>query len=192
TEVAAPLSLPVQPAGPVPALLEYLPYRKDDAMLARDYELYGYLAAHGYAGARVDIRGTGSSDGDLPEGEYTEQEQLDAEDVIAWLAAQPWCTGAAGLWGVPWGCFNAIQVALRRPPGLRASSGVHASDDLSHEGGHYVAGLLHMEEYVLMIPPLNALPPRPGSRVAPPAFARRFDSEPWLMTWLARQQDGPY
>src|SRR5262249_32118997 len=48
TELAATLYLPAQPAGPVPALLEYLPYRKDDAMLARDYELYGYLAAHGY------------------------------------------------------------------------------------------------------------------------------------------------
>src|SRR4029077_14553202 len=115
-ELAATLYLPAQPHGPVPALLESLPYRKDDAMLARDYELYAYLATHGYAGARVDIRGTGSSDGDLPEGEYTEQEQLDAEDVIAWLAAQPWCTGAVGMWGISWGGFNAIQVALRRPP----------------------------------------------------------------------------
>jgi predicted acyl esterase len=66
---------PQPPATAVPALLEYLPYRKDDAMLARDYELYAYLTARGYAGARVDIRGTGSSGGDLPEGEYTEQEQ---------------------------------------------------------------------------------------------------------------------
>jgi uncharacterized protein len=84
---------------PVPALLEYLPYRKDDAMLARDHDLYGYLAERGYAGARVDIRGTGRSGGTLPEGEYTETEQQDAETVIAWLAAQPWCTGAVGMWG---------------------------------------------------------------------------------------------
>src|SRR6185437_8486652 len=125
-ELAATLYLPAQPAGPVPALLEYLPYRKDDAMLARDYELYAYLATHGYAGARVDIRGTGSSDGDLPEGEYTEQEQLDAEDVIAWLAAQPWSTGAVGMWGISWGGFNAIQVALRRPPALRSEE--HTSE----------------------------------------------------------------
>src|SRR6266516_7722033 len=117
TELAATIYLPAQPvavqpredgapqppATPVPALLEYLPYRKDDAMLARDYELYAYLTACGYAGARVDIRGTGNSGGDLPEGEYTEQEQRDAEDVIAWLAAQPWCTGAVGMWGISWG-----------------------------------------------------------------------------------------
>ena len=191
-ELAATLYLPAQPAGPVPALLEYLPYRKDDAMLARDYELYAYLATHGYAGARVDIRGTGSSDGDLPEGEYTEQEQLDAEDVIAWLAAQPWCTGAVGMWGISWGGFNAIQVALRRPPALRAIIAVDASDDLFHDDVHYIDGLLHIDEYVVMIDHLNALPPTPGFPVDSPAFARRFDSEPWLMTWLARQQDGPY
>ena len=116
TQLAVTLYLPPQPAGAVPALFEHLPYRKDDAMLARDHELYAYMAARGYAGARVDIRGTGRSGGDLPEGEYTETEQRDAEDVIAWLAAQPWCTGAVGMWGISWGGFNAIQVALRRPP----------------------------------------------------------------------------
>ena len=110
----------------VPALLEYLPYRKDDAMLARDYGLYAYMADSGYAGARVDIRGTGRSGGELPEGEYTEQEQLDAEAVIAWLASQPWCTGAVGMWGISWGGFNAIQVAMRRPPALRAIIAVDA------------------------------------------------------------------
>jgi uncharacterized protein len=118
-------------------------------MLARDYELYAYMTSRGYAGARVDIRGTGASGGDLPEGEYTEQEQRDAEDVIAWLAAQPWCTGAVGMWGISWGGFNAIQVAMRRPPA-------------------------------------------PDYPLDEATLARRFDSEPWLMTWLARQQDGPY
>ena len=145
-------------------------------MLARDYELYAYLAAHGYAGARVDIRGTGSSDGDLPEGEYTEQEQLDAEDVIAWLAAQPWCTGAVGMWGISWGGFNAIQVALRRPPALRAIIAVDASDDLFHDDVHYIDGLLHIDEYVLMMDHLNALPPTPDfpadSGLCPPVRQR--------------------
>jgi uncharacterized protein len=180
------------PATPVPALLEYLPYRKDDAMLARDHELYAYLTARGYAGARVDIRGTGNSGGDLPEGEYTEQEQRDAEDVIAWLAAQPWCTGAVGMWGISWGGFNAIQVALRRPPALRAIIAVDASDDLFHDDVHYIDGLLHLDEYALMIDHLNALPPAPDFPLDEATLARRFDSEPWLATWLARQQDGPY
>jgi putative CocE/NonD family hydrolase len=192
TGLAVTLYLPPQPAGAVPALLEYLPYRKADAMLARDYELYAYLAAHGYAGARVDIRGTGSSGGDLPEGEYTEQEQRDAEDVIAWLAAQPWCTGAVGMWGISWGGFNAIQMAMRRPPALKAIIAVDASDDLFHDDVHYIDGLLHLDEYAVMIDQLNALPPAPDYPLDEAALARRFDSEPWLMTWLARQQDGPY
>jgi uncharacterized protein len=193
TELAVTLYLPPQPGGgPVPALLEYLPYRKDDAMLARDYELYAYLATHGYAGARVDIRGTGGSGGDLPEGEYTETEQRDAEDVIAWLAAQPWCTGAVGMWGISWGGFNAIQVALRRPPALKAIIAVDASDDLFHDDVHYIDGLLHLDEYALMIDQLNALPPAPDYPLDEATLARRFDSEPWLLTWLARQQDGPY
>jgi uncharacterized protein len=191
TELAATLYLPADGA-PVPVLLEYLPYRKDDAMLARDYELYAYMTRHGYAGARVDIRGTGGSGGDLPEGEYTETEQRDAEDVIAWLAAQPWCTGAVGMWGISWGGFNAIQVALRRPPALKAIIAVDASDDLFHDDVHYIDGLLHLDEYALMIDHLNALPPAPDFPVDTPALARRFDSEPWLATWLARQQDGPY
>ena len=193
TELAATLYLPAQQdSAAVPALLEYLPYRKDDAMLARDYELYSYMAANGYAGARVDIRGTGNSGGDLPEGEYTEQEQRDAEDVIAWLAAQPWCTGAVGMWGISWGGFNAIQVALRRPPALRAIIAVDASDDLFHDDVHYIDGLLHLDEYTLMIDHLNALPPAPGFPLDEATLAARFDREPWLVTWLARQQDGPY
>jgi uncharacterized protein len=191
TELAATLYLPADGA-PVPVLLEYLPYRKDDAMLARDYELYAYMTRRGYAGARVDIRGTGGSGGDLPEGEYTETEQRDAEDVIAWLAAQPWCTGAVGMWGISWGGFNAIQVALRRPSALKAIIAVDASDDLFHDDVHYIDGLLHLDEYALMIDHLNALPPAPDFPVDAPALARRFDSEPWLATWLARQQDGPY
>jgi predicted acyl esterase len=193
TELAATLYLPPGAVSqPVPALLEYLPYRKDDAMLARDHDLYGYMTAHGYAGARVDIRGTGASGGDLPEGEYTEQEQRDAEDVIAWLAAQPWCDGAVGMWGISWGGFNAIQVALRRPPALRAIIAVDASDDLFHDDVHYIDGLLHLDEYALMIDHLNALPPAPGYPLDPAVLASRFDREPWLVTWLAQQRDGPY
>ncbi len=177
---------------PVPALLEYLPYRKDDAMLARDYGLYAYIAEHGYAGARVDIRGTGSSGGQLPSGEYSEQEQLDAEAVIAWLASQPWCTGSVGMWGISWGGFNAIQVAMRQPPALKAIIAVDASDDLFHDDVHYIDGLLHIDEYALMIDQLNALPPAPGYPLDEEILRARFDSEPWLITWLSQQQDGPY
>ena len=191
-ELAATLYLPDDvAAGPVPALLEYLPYRKDDAMLARDHDLYAYMARSGYAGARVDIRGTGRSGGILPGGEYTETEQRDAETVIAWLAGQPWCTGAVGMWGISWGGFNAIQVALRRPPALRAILAVDASDDLFHDDVHYIDGLPHLDEYMLMIDHLNMLPPAPDFPLDEAALAR-MDTEPWLISFLAQAQDGPF
>jgi len=191
--LAATLFLPPDAdAAAVPVILEYLPYRKDDAMATRDYGLYGYLTSRGYAGARVDIRGTGNSEGNLPAGEYTEQEQADAETVIAWLASQPWCTGAVGMWGISWGGFNSIQVAMRRPPALKAIIAVDASDDLFHDDVHYIDGLLHLDEYSVMIDQLNMLPPAPDYPVDSEVAMRRFDSEPWLMTWLSHQQDGPY
>jgi len=192
-ELAATLYLP--PDGgttPVPALFEFLPYRKDDAMLARDYDLYSYMTQHGYAGARVDIRGTGRSGGELPAGEYTEQEQVDAEAVIAWLADQPWCTGAVGMWGTSWGGFNAIQVAMRKPRALKAIIAIDASDDMFHDDVHYIDGLLHLDEYALMIDHVNALPPAPDYPLDEDVLAARFDSEPWLLSWLGHQQDGPY
>ena len=46
-----------------PVLLEYLPYRKDDGTLSGDYASYAYMTARGYIGARVDVRGTGRSEG---------------------------------------------------------------------------------------------------------------------------------
>ena len=89
------------------------------------------------------------------------------------------------------GRLQAIQVALRRPPALKAIVAVDASDDLFHDDVHYIDGLLHLDEYALMIDHLNALPPAPDFPLDEPVLAR-FDREPWLATWLARQQDGPY
>ena len=191
-ELAATLYLPPgTDAVPVPVVLEYLPYRKDDSV-GRNLELNSYLTRRGIAGARVDIRGTGQSQGELPAGEYTEQEQADAEAVIAWLAAQPWCTGSVGMWGISWGGFNSIQIAMRRPPALKAIVAVEASDDMFHDDVHYIDGLLHLDEYALMIDQLNMLPPAPDYPLDEEVLARRFDSEPWVLTWLSQQQDGPY
>jgi putative CocE/NonD family hydrolase len=113
SRLAARIWLPedAQPA-PVPAILDFLSYRQGDLMAARDAALYPYLAARGYAGARVDLRGTGNSEGIIHDG-YTPQELQDGCDVIAWLAAQPWCDGNVGMTGISWGGFNGLQVAAR-------------------------------------------------------------------------------
>jgi len=113
-----------------PALLEYLPYRKDDATAARDYPTHYWFASHGYVSVRVDIRGFGTSEGVPTEREYSEQEQLDGEQVIAWLAAQPWSNGKVGMFGISWGGFNSIQMAMRHPPALKAILAVDATEQL--------------------------------------------------------------
>ena len=98
----------------MPAILEYLPYRKGDGTATRDQPRHAYFAGHGYAVLRVDIRGSGESGGLLPD-EYLPQEQRDALEVLEWIAAQPWCTGDVGMFGISWGGFNGLQVAAHAP-----------------------------------------------------------------------------
>lgn len=126
-------------ADPVPAILEYLPYRKRDGTVERDALTHPYFAGHGYASVRVDMRGCGDSEG-VCEGEYLKQEQDDALAVIAWIAAQPWSTGAVGMIGISWGGFNGLQVAARRPPALKAVISLCSTDDRYNDDVHYLGG----------------------------------------------------
>ena len=126
---------------PVPAVLEYIPYRKRDGTRARDDPMHGYFAQNGYAAVRVDMRGSGESDGLLAD-EYLKQEQDDALEVIAWIAGQPWCTGAVGLQGKSWGGFNALQIAARRPPALKAIITTFSTDNRYTDDIHYMGGCL--------------------------------------------------
>ena len=140
TNLAARIWLPVDAArNPVPAILEYLPYRKRTGTYERDALTHPYLAGHGYAAVRVDIRGSGESDGLLFD-EYAQQEQDDAREIIAWLAAQPWCSGAVGMMGISWGGFNALQVAALRPPALKAIITLCSTDDRYRDDVHYMGG----------------------------------------------------
>ena len=127
--------------NPVPAILEYLPYRKRDGTYERDALTHPYLAGHGYAGVRVDIRGCGESNGLLFD-EYAKQEQDDGVEVIAWLATQPWCSGVVGMMGVSWGGFNGLQIAARRPPALKAIVTICSTDDRYADDVHYMGGAL--------------------------------------------------
>lgn len=124
---------------PVPTLLEYLPYRLDDWTSVRDSERHPWYAAHGYASVRVDVRGTGGSDG-LFEDEYSPAELDDGVAVVHWLAEQSWCSGAVGMFGISWGGFNALQIAERGPEPLQAIVTVCSTDDRYDNDVHYVGG----------------------------------------------------
>lgn len=128
-------------SDPVPAILECIPYRKRDFTRLRDEPMHHYFAGHGYAAVRMDLRGSGDSDG-LLEDEYLKQEHDDVLEVIAWLAAQSWCTGAVGMMGISWGGFNALQVAARQPPALKAVLALCSTDDRYRDDAHYAGGCL--------------------------------------------------
>ena len=93
-----------------PVILEYLPFRKTESR-ARNHAWYSYFVERGYVVARVDIRGTGNSEGRLIPYEYSDQEHEDGMVVIDWLAGQPWSNCNVGMFGISWGGFNSIQMA---------------------------------------------------------------------------------
>jgi uncharacterized protein len=175
-----------------PAILEYIPYRKDDWQEQWDYELHSYFVLHGYVSARVDIRGTGTSEGTPPEKEYSEQEQKDGLEVIAWLASQPWSSGTVGMMGISWGGFNALQLASRRPPALKTIIAVHATEQLFHDDIHYIDGILHADEYELGMDQELMMAATPDFPMDDAHLGPRFDSPPWFLTYLKHQRDGDF
>ena len=146
TALAARLWLP-EGAGKVPVVLEYLPYRKDDGTKQRDAPTGQYLAEHGIAFARVDIRGSGDSKGGLLLGEYMPHEQEDGVAAIEWLARQPWSNGSVGMRGKSWGGFNALQIAALAPPELKAIMPMCFADNRYTDDAHYIGGALGLVNF---------------------------------------------
>jgi predicted acyl esterase len=175
-----------------PVLFEFLPYRKDDAFYLRDYPLYSYFARRGYVAVKVDIRGTGSSEGMVPPREYSEIELEDAVACIKQLSQAPWSNGHVGMWGISWGGFNAIQVAMRRPPGLKAILAMDATDDLYHDDVHFIDGAFHIDQYELSIDTDLGLPRWPDYICDEDYFKTRFNAYPWFLTYLKQQKDGKF
>jgi uncharacterized protein len=183
-------------ADPVPAIFEFLPYRLNDGTALRDSRHFPYLAGHGYACVRVDIRGTGESDGLLCD-EYLPQEQADACEVIAWIAAQPWCTGAVGMIGISWSGFNSLQVAAHRPPALRAIVTLCSTDDRYADDVHYDGGCVgsDMLQWAASMLGWNGWPPDPaivGERWRDMWLERLRSAPPMIGPWLGHQRRDDY
>ena len=195
-ELSANLWLPISTGTGqrFPAILEMIPYRKDDWRWASDEARGQWLAARGFAFCRLDIRGTGSSPG-IALGEYTVDETNDGYDAVEWLADQTWSNGNVGMWGISWGGFAAIQVAMLRPPHLRAIVPVYASDDRYTDDVHYIGGCVtasELSQYAVSMVGSNALPARPAYRGEKweVEWRERLDQTPvWLFEWL-RQRPG--
>ncbi|MGE0008276.1 MAG: CocE/NonD family hydrolase [Parvibaculaceae bacterium] len=166
---------------PVPAILEYLPYRKRDGTIVRDALTHPYFAGHGYAAIRVDMRGNGDSEGLLFD-EYTKQEQDDALEVIDWLTRQKWCSGPVGMIGISWGGFNGLQVAARKPPALKAVVTLCSTDDRYQDDIHYKGGCV-INEHMAWAATMFAYSSRPPD----PAIV----GDAWRKMWMERLESQP-
>jgi hypothetical protein len=197
TPLAARIWLPEDAdRNPVPVILEYLPYRKRTGTYDRDALTHPYLAAHGYAAVRVDIRGSGESGGLLFD-EYARQEQDDALEVIERLAAQPWCSGAVGMMGISWGGFNGLQVAARRPSALKAIITICSTDDRYRDDVHYMGGTLLRAGFSWAAYLFSAMcyPPDPAlvGDAWRAMWRERLENVPlFLETWLHHQRRDAY
>ena len=190
--------MPPTGSGPFPALLEALPYRKDDLTASSHSDDYLRLASEGgFVVCRLDVRGTGSSEG-LATDEYPLVELDDLTDVINWLATQPWSNGRVGMFGYSYSGFNSLQVACTRPAALHAICAVYATDDRYTDDVHYMGGALRaidLVDYCHYMTACNLLPPVPalfGDKWKSEWQMRLNEIQPWILTWLEQQHDGPY
>ena len=163
TRLAARLWLPRGAHdNPVPAILEYIPYRRRDRTRIRDEKMHPHFAEAGYASIRVDMRGSGDSEGVMLD-EYADIETQDGVDVIAWIAEQAWCDGNVGMFGKSWGAYNSFQIAAKRPPALKAIAPVMGTDDRWLEDIHFYGSVLANDNFwwgsIMQL--YNAFPPDP-------------------------------
>jgi putative CocE/NonD family hydrolase len=182
--------------GPFPLVLEYIPYRKDDQTPYTGHHFE--FAKHGYIGCRIDIRGTGASEG-VNYDEYVVQEQEDGYDAIEWLAQQPWCTGQIAMYGISYGGFVCYQVATHQPPHLKAIIPVDATDDRYTDDCHYRGGLFRcyydFAAYGAGMIARNALPPYPefsGANWLEIWEHHLANNQPYMLTWIDHQTNDPY
>jgi putative CocE/NonD family hydrolase len=191
--LSARIWLPVDAEDdPVPAILEYLPYRKSDGSSERDALNHPYFAGHGYASIRVDMRGSGDSEGVLL-GEYLQREQDDGLEILAWIADQPWCTGSIGMIGISWGGFNGLQVAARRPPELKAVVSICSTDDRYADDIHSMGGCMSVDRVAWgsTMFAINATPPDPalvGDKWRDMWMQRLEGSGFWIEEWHKHQR----
>jgi putative CocE/NonD family hydrolase len=193
TRLAARIWMPDgSESDPVPAVFEFLPYRKRDGTCLRDESTYPVFAAAGIAGVRVDIRGSGESDGVI-DGEYTELELANACELVAWIAAQPWSNGSVGMMGISWGGFNSLQVAALRPPALKAVISIASTvdrynDDIHYKNGCHLSAQLSWAATMLGYQSRSPDPALVGARWKE-MWLERLEHEPFFMEeWLSHQR----
>ena len=116
--------------GKFPAILGVQPYEKKlqtDPMMPQGLNManggieagdYNFFVRRGYVHVITSNRGSGRSGGFYTN--YGPREVQDTAEVIEWIAAQPWCDGKVGMFGVSAFAVSQQQVAALKPPHLKA------------------------------------------------------------------------
>lgn len=130
----------------LPAIVEINPYRRRDGTIAVDSRMYPYFASQGYLCFRVDLPGSGDSEGVLTD-EYTEEELAYCVQVIEQISTLPMCDGNVGMMGESWSALNSLMVASRAdcPAALKAIIVNCGSDDRYNDDVHYMGGAMMMD-----------------------------------------------
>ena len=197
TKLAAKLFKPhLSDKKKVPAILEYIPYRKNDYTSVQDYAVHKYFAGYGYMSVRVDMRGSGESDGLLLD-EYLKQEQEDGFEVVNWLSQQSWCSGNVGMIGFSWGGITSMQVASLNPKALKAIIPVTSSVDRYYDDAGYFLGCLVGQTigWGVEMDSLSTRPPDPdivGKRWKKIWKNRLQNTPPYVPIWLSHQEKDKY
>ena len=190
----------LRPAGTarVPVLLNFGPYHKDGrgGRLAVD-SVHRHFAALGYAGVSADLRGLGNSGGVSP-GAFHPGEALDGHDLVEWIAAQPWCDGNVGMWGVSYPGITALATAATCPPHLKAIVPIHASADL-YRGvvglGGTASGFWMRADWGPRMAAYNLMPPQwqdPQGRWVKIWAEHLAGNDPWLDAFTAHPDDDDF
>jgi hypothetical protein len=182
--------------APVPVVLEYIPYRMRDAYRYRDDRWGTQLAQYGIAYARVDVRGSGDSDGIIVD-EYAPPELNDGVSVIAWLAGQPWSNGSVGMRGISWGGINTLQVAAMAPPELKAIMPMGCCDIRYTDDAHYIGGALGLTNFQWGVAFKSVMSGPPDPEIVGPDWVkmwrRRVDDTPAILAeWVSHQHYDSY
>jgi putative CocE/NonD family hydrolase len=181
---------------PAPIVLEYIPYRKRDLYRRHDAAWGPELAKYGIGYARVDVRGSGDSEGVIID-EYAEPELHDGAEIIAWLARQPYSNGRIGMRGISWGGINTLQVAALAPPALKAIMPMCCTDTRYTDDAHYIGGAMGFTnlQWATQFKMVMAMPPDPA--IAGPnwrqMWQQRLDATPDIVaTWCRHQHNDAY
>ncbi len=194
--LACDLFMPEKPEK-YPAILKYHPYRKDDLSQYENDALY-LFAQHGFVGIRLDIRGTGASEGHNVE-EYSPEETRDCIDAINWFAKQEWCTGKLGMFGFSYSGQTSMIAALNAPEPLKAIAAAYFSDDRYSADCHYEGGsLMPFIDHAIYGPFMalrKTLPPYPeysGEKWEEMWRERLEKTKPWTISWLEHPLEEEY